>query len=87
MNVRNHGLRLSQGTVGDCYYNVPIESLAGRMRTELLKARKWTTAEQLSVAIGDHVEKIDNTRRHHSAPDILTPTEFETLDTPRLHHA
>ncbi len=86
-NLRSYGLRLSMGTVGDCYDNALIESFWGRMQTELFNTRKWSTVEQLSVAIADYIENFHNTRRRHSALDMLTPTEFETLHTQQLHHA
>ena len=86
-NPRAYGLRLSMGTAGDCYDNAMIESFWGRMQTELFNTRKWRTAEQLSVAIADYIENLHKTRRRHSALDMLTPTEFETLNTPQLHHA
>jgi transposase InsO family protein len=57
------------------------------MQTELFNTRTWSTVEQLSVAIADYIENFHNTRRRHSALDMLTPTEFETLNTPQLHHA
>lgn len=87
MNVRSHGLRLSMGTVGDCYDNALIESFWGRMQTELLNTQKWITVEQLSVAIADYIENFHNTARRHSALNMLTPTEFETIHTPQYHHA
>ena len=75
------------GTVGDCYDNALIESFWGRMPTELFNTRKWITVEHLSIAIADYIENFHNTRRRHPALAMLTPTEFETLSTPQLHHA
>jgi len=86
-NLRAYGLRLSIGTVGDCYDNAMIESFWGPMQTELFNTRKWSTVEQLSMAVADYIETFHNSRRRHSALDMLTPTEFETLNTPQLHHA
>ncbi len=57
------------------------------MLAELFNTRTWSTVEQLSVAIADYIENFHNTRRRHSAVDMLTPTEFETLNTPQPHHA
>jgi len=51
------------------------------MQTELFNTRTWSTVEELSVAIADYIENFHNTRRRHSALDMLTPTEFETLNT------
>jgi transposase InsO family protein len=78
---------MSMVTVGDCYDNAPIESFWGQMHTELLNTRKWSTVEQLSFAIADYIENLHTTRRRHSALDMLTPTGFETLNTPQLQHA
>jgi transposase InsO family protein len=75
------------GTVGDCYDNAMIESFWGRMQTELFNTRKWSTVEQLSVAIADYIENFHNPHRRHSALDMLTQIEPETLNTPQLHHA
>jgi len=75
------------GTVGDCYDDALIESFWGRMQTELFDTLKWSTVEQVSVAIADYIENFHNTRRRHSALDMLTSSECETLTTPQLHHA
>ena len=75
------------GTVGDCYDNALIEFLWGRMQTELLNTKTWTTVEELSIAIADYIENFHNTRRRHYALAMPTPSEFETLNTPQLHHA
>lgn len=48
---------------------------------------KRITVEQLSVAIADYIENFHNTARRHSALNMLTPTEFETIHTPQYHHA
>lgn len=66
---------------------IAVESFWGRMQTELLNTQEWITVEQLSVAIADYIEYFHNTRRRHSALDMLTPTEFETIHTPQFHHA
>ena len=77
-NVRNLGLKLSLGTIGDCYDNAMIESFWARMQTELLNRKSWTTVVELSMAMADYIENFHNTRRRHSSLDMLTPTEYET---------
>lgn len=57
------------------------------MQTELFNTKTWTTVKEPSVAIADHIENFSNTRRRDFALDMLSPTEFETLNTPLLHHA
>ena len=61
--------------------------LWGRVQTELVNTRKWSTVEQPSVAITDYIENFHNPRGRHSTLDILTPTEFGTLNTQQMHHA
>lgn len=85
--MRNYALRLSMGAFCDCYANALIESLWRRMQTELPNTRNWITVELPSVAIADNIENFHSTGRRRSALDMLTPTEFETIDAPHLHHA
>ena len=79
-NVRNYGLKLSLGTVGDCYDNAMIESFWGRMQTELLSRKTWTTVVELSMEMANCIENFHNTRRRHSSLAMLTPTEYETTN-------
>ncbi len=83
-NVRNYGLKLSLGTVGDCYDNAMIESFWGRMQTELLNRKTWTTVVELSMEMADYIENFHNTRRRHSSLAMLTPTEYETTNQSQL---
>ena len=83
-NVAAYGIRLSLGTVGDCYDNAMIEAFWGRMQPEVLNRKKWTTIVELSVAVADYIENFHNTTRRHSALDMFTPTEYETINTTLL---
>ena len=71
------GLVQSLGTVGDAYDNAVVESLWGRMPTELLNTRKWKTRVELSTAIFDWIEVFYNRQRRHSALGNIAPVEFE----------
>ena len=71
------GLVPSMGSVGDCYDNAVIESLWGRMQTELLNRRRWRTRIELANAIFEYLEILHNRQRHHSALGMLSPVEFE----------
>ena len=46
-----------------------VESFSGRMQVELFNRRRWKT----------RIELFHNTRRHHSALGMLSPTEYEDL--------
>jgi len=83
-NVRNCGLKLSLGTIGDCYDNAMIESFWGRMQTELLNRKSWTTVVELSMALADYIENFHNMRRRHSSLNMLTPIEYEKINPIQL---
>jgi len=75
------------GSVGDAYDNAVIESFWGRMQTELLNRRRWSTRVELANAIFEYLEVFHNRRRRHSALDMMTPIEFEKLNHTRIHVA
>ncbi len=54
-----------------------VESFWGRMQVELLNRQRWKTRIELATAIHDYIESFHNTRRRHSALNMLTPTEYE----------
>jgi putative transposase len=74
-NVAKYGLRLSYGTLGDCYVNAMIEAFWSRMQTELLDRKKCATILELSKEIADYIDTFQNHHCRHSALDMLTPTE------------
>jgi putative transposase len=78
-NVRDAGLAPSMGAVGSPYDNAMVESFWGRMQVELLNRQGWKTRIELATAIHDYIELFHNTRRRHSALNMLTPTEYEEL--------
>jgi transposase InsO family protein len=80
--ARRAGMLPSLGTVGDPWDNAVIESFWGRMQTELLNRRRWTTRFELANAIFEYIEGFHNRRRRHSALDWHTALEFETTSTP-----
>jgi transposase InsO family protein len=65
------------GSIGDCYDNAIIESFWGRMQTELLNRRRWTTRIELANAIFEYLEIFHNRQRRHSAVGMLTPVDYE----------
>jgi len=75
--VRAEGLVHSLGTVGDAFDNAVVESLWGRMQTELLNRKKWSTRLELSTAMFDWIEAFYNPTRRHSALGNISPAECE----------
>lgn len=75
--VTEAGLAPSVGAVGAPYDNAMVEAFWARMQVELLNRRRWKTRVELASAIHDYIEIWHNTRRRHSALNMLTPTEHE----------
>lgn len=67
------------GTIGDGYDNAPMESFWGRMQTELLNTKSWTTQAELASAIFNYIEIFHSRQRRHSALGYRTPVECESL--------
>lgn len=79
--AKDSGLVPSMGSVGDCYDNSMIESFWSRMQVELLNRRKWKTRVELANAMFDYLEIWHNRQRRHSQLGMLTPVEFERINT------
>lgn len=77
--IKDSGLAPSMGTVGDGYDNAPMESFWGRMQTELLNTKSWSTRAELASAIFSYIEIFHNRQRRHSSLGYLTPVEYENL--------
>jgi putative transposase len=77
--VRSAGLAQSLGTIGDAFDNAVIESFWGRMQTELLNRRRWSTRVELSTAIFDWIEAFYNRTRRHSSLGMISPAAYEKL--------
>jgi len=61
-----------------------IESFIGRMQTELLNRKTWTTIVELRMQMADYIENFHNTLRRPSSLAMLTPTEYETTNQSQL---
>jgi transposase InsO family protein len=69
------------GSVGDCFDNAVIESFWARLQVEVLNRKRWRTRVELANAIFEYLEIFHNRQRRHSAIGMLTPIEYETLQT------
>jgi len=54
-----------------------VEAFWARMQVELLNRRRWKTRVELASAIHNYIEIWHNTKRRHSALNMLTPIEYE----------
>ena len=81
-NLRCYGLRLSTGTVGDCYYNPLVMSLSRRKQAGRFNIKAWTTVEEPSTAIAECIENFQNMRRR--PPGYAHPAAFQTRSASQL---
>jgi putative transposase len=59
--------------------NAVIESFWARVQVELLNRRRWRTRLELATALFEYLEIFHNRHRRHSALEMRTPIEYETL--------
>jgi putative transposase len=77
--LRAAGLQGSMGRVGACADNAAMESFFSLLQKNVLNRRRWTTRDQLRLAIVIWIERTYHRRRRQDALGRLTPIEFETL--------
>lgn len=73
-------LRGSMGRVGACGDNAAMESFFALLQRNVLDRRRWSTREQLRLAIVTWIEKSYHRRRRQRRLGKLTPIEFETIN-------
>ena len=78
--LKNNGLRGSMGRVavssGD---NAAMESFFALLQKNVLNTRRWSTREELRLAIVVWIETRYNRRRRQRRLGRLTPVEFEMI--------
>ncbi len=74
---RRAGVRLSMGSVGDCYDNAMAESFFATLECELLDRSRFPDPERARAEVFSFIEGWYNTRRRHSALGYLSPSAFE----------
>lgn len=70
-------IRLSMGSVGDCYDNAMCESFFATLECELLSRRVLRTPADARLEVFRFIEGWYNTGRRHSALDYVSPLAFE----------
>ncbi len=83
--IKNHGLTGSMGRVGACGDNAAMESFFALLQRNVLDRQRWTTRDDLRLAIITWIEKTYHRRRRQRRLGRLTPIEYETLT--RAAHA
>lgn len=77
--LRAHGLTGSMGRVSAAADNAAMESFFALLQRNVLNRRRWTTRDQLRIAIITWIERTYHHRRRQRALGKLTPAEFETI--------
>jgi len=70
-------VRLSMGTVADCFDNAMCESFFATLECELLARTRFDTREQASQALFSWIEGWYNANRRHSAIGYHSPIHYE----------
>jgi transposase InsO family protein len=77
--LRSNGLIGSMGRTGTCADNAAMESFFALVQKNVLDRRRWSTREELRLAIVTWIEATYHRRRRQRALGKLTPIEFETV--------
>ena len=76
------GVRISMGSVGDCYDNAMAESFFATLECELLSiVKRFKNPFDAELSLFEHIEGFYNTRRQHSKLNYLSPVQFEETMT------
>ena len=79
--LKHHGLVGSMGRVSACGDNAAMESFFSLLQKNVLDRQRWTSREELRVAIVVWIERTYHRRRRQRRLGRLTPIEYETLAT------
>ena len=71
----------SMGQVGSAADNAAMESFFSLLQRNVLDRRRWTTREELRIAIVTWIERTYHRRRRQVGLGKLTPIEYETIMT------
>jgi putative transposase len=77
--LRDAGLAGSMGRVGACADNAAMESFFALLQKNVLNTKRWTTREELRLAIVTWIERTYHRRRRQRGLGKLTPIEFEAV--------
>nr|WP_087587241.1 IS3 family transposase [Prescottella equi] len=78
--LSHNGLQGSMGRVGACGDNAAMESFFALLQKNVLDRRRWSTREELRLAIVIWIEKTYHRKRRQRRLGRLTPIEFETIN-------
>jgi transposase InsO family protein len=65
--------------MGACVDNAAMESFNSLLQKNVLNQQRWTSREELRLAVARWIESSYNRRRRQRELGKLTPVEFETV--------
>jgi transposase InsO family protein len=77
--LKDHALTGSMGRAGACGDNAAMESFFALLQKNVLDRQRWTSREQLRLAIITWIERTYHRRRRQRRLGRLTPIEYETI--------
>ena len=77
--LARHDMVGSMGRVGAAGDNAAMESFFDMLQKNVLNTRRWTTQEELRIAIVTWIERTYHRRRRQAVLGRLTPIEWETI--------
>ncbi|WP_374726927.1 IS3 family transposase [Promicromonospora iranensis] len=82
--LRRHDLVGSMGQVASAGDNAAMESFFALLQKNVLDRRRWTTREELRIAIVTWIERTYHRRRRQARLGRLTPIEYEATMTTQV---
>jgi len=77
--LREAGMQGSMGRTGTCADNAAMESFFSLLQKNVLDRQRWSSREELRLAIVAWIERTYHRRRRQRGLGKLTPIEYETI--------
>jgi transposase InsO family protein len=74
--LKQLGMTASMSRRSNCYDNAPMESFWGRLKTELIHQRHYSTRPCAQQGITLNIELFDNRQRRYFKPGYLLPVAY-----------
>lgn len=75
--LKRCGIICSMSRKGNCWDNAGKESFFGKLKSEWIRSKIFSTREEASKEIGNYIEHFYNRQRRHAALGYVSPVEFE----------
>ncbi len=85
--LTRHRMVGSMGQVGSAGDNAAMESFFALLQRNVLDRRRWSSREELRIAIVTWIERTYHRRRRQDGLGRLTPVEYEMINTPQATQA